>query len=268
MWEGDVWVAARAARAAADIVQEGFFASFDTEMKGAVDPVTQIDRDAEAVIRSVIASHFPDDAVLGEEEGGPAWDAERIWIVDPLDGTVNFIHRLPQVAVSIALWFEGQPQIGVVIDVARNDEYVAVLGEGTRLNGEPIRVSETESLARAMILTGFPYDQREHGDAYLDLTGGLLQRAGAVRCVGSAALDLAWVARGFADGYAEHAGDHGVKAWDMAAGALLVTEAGGRFSNQDGLAHHLDSSAFVASNGPLHDDILELVRSTMPPHLR
>jgi myo-inositol-1(or 4)-monophosphatase len=268
MWEGDVWVAARAARAGADVVQQGFFAHLDTDMKGAVDPVTQVDRDAERVIRSVIASHFPSDSILGEEEGGPAWDSERIWIVDPLDGTVNFIHRLPQVAVSVALWSGGRPEVAVVVDVARNDEYVAVKGDGARLNGRPMRVSDTRHLGSSMVLTGFPYDQRSHGGAYLDLVGGLLESAGAVRCIGSAALDLAWVARGHADGYAEHAGAHGVKAWDMAAGALLVEEAGGRFTDQDGAEHRLEASAFVASNGAIHDELIEIVRTTMPQHLQ
>jgi len=135
MWEGDVWVAVRAARSGADIVQTGFFEELDTELKGAVDPVTQVDRDAEAAIRSVITSHFPEDSILGEEEGGDDWRSKRVWIVDPLDGTVNYVHRIPHVAVSIALWDSGRPLVGVIIDVARNDEYVAAEGEGASMNG-------------------------------------------------------------------------------------------------------------------------------------
>ena len=145
MWEGDVFVALRAARAGADIVQTGFFQPLDTELKGSVDPVTHVDRDAEAAIRSIIAGHFPDDSILGEEEGGDDdWRSGRVWIVDPLDGTVNYVHRIPHVAVSIALWEDSHPLVGVIIDVARNDEYVAVAGEGASMNEEPIRVSETE----------------------------------------------------------------------------------------------------------------------------
>ena len=113
MWEGDVWVASKAARAGADVVQAGFFSAFDTEMKSAVDPVTQIDRDAEDAIRAVIADHFPDDRFLGEEGGGDDWRTGRLWIVDPLDGTVNFVHRLPQVAVSVALERRRGPSTGV-----------------------------------------------------------------------------------------------------------------------------------------------------------
>ncbi|HEX6222167.1 MAG TPA: inositol monophosphatase family protein, partial [Acidimicrobiia bacterium] len=150
MWEGDVWVALHAARAGADVVQTGFFQSLDTEMKSAVDPVTQVDRDAETAIRSVIGSHFPDDAILGEEEGGADWHEGRVWIVDPLDGTVNFVHRVPQVAVSVALWENARPLVGVIIDVARNDEYVAVVGEGASLNGDTIHVSETATLDQSL----------------------------------------------------------------------------------------------------------------------
>ena len=154
MWEGDVWVAVRAARSGADIVQSGFFEPLDTDLKGVVDPVTQVDRDAEAAIRSVIASHFPEDSILGEEEGGEDWRSKRVWIVDPLDGTVNYVHRIPHVAVSIALWDNGRPLVGVIIDVARNDEYVAVESEGASMNGTPIHVSETAQLGDSLVVTG------------------------------------------------------------------------------------------------------------------
>ncbi len=268
MWEGDVWVATRAARAGADIVQSGFFQSYGTEMKGVVNPVTQIDRDSESVIKAMIASHFPNDGFLGEEGGGDSWKEGRTWIVDPLDGTVNFIHRIPQVAVSVALWSDGQPQVAVIIDVARNEEYMAVRGEGATLNGSPLSVTTTEKLGQSMILTGFPYDQRDHSKPYLDLTASLLENARAVRCLGSAALDLAWVASGVADGYSEHGGEHGLKPWDLAAGMLLVTESGGRFTDVLGNEHALEAAAFVASNGHIHDDLLSLVRATLPSHLR
>lgn len=194
MWEGDVWVALRAARAGADIVQTGFFQPLTTEMKSAVDPVTQIDRDAETAVRSVIGSHFPDDGILGEEEGGGDWRHGRVWIVDPLDGTVNYVHRLPQVAVSVALWDDGEPMVGVIIDVARNDEFVAVRGEGATLNGEPIHVSETATLSDSLVSTGFPYDRREHAGAYLRVVEEVMLNSQGTRRLGAAALDLAWLA--------------------------------------------------------------------------
>ena len=268
MWEGDVWVAVRAARSGADIVQTGFFEPLETEMKSAVDPVTQVDRDAEIAVRAAIVSHFPDDGILGEEEGGANWRSGRVWIVDPLDGTVNYVHRVPQVAVSVALWDDGVPQVGVIIDVARNDEYVAVAGGGATLNGEPIHVSDTPSLDRSLIVTGFPYDRREHAAAYLRTMEEVMVATQGTRRLGAAALDLAWVASGRFDGYWEHGGAHGVKPWDVAAGLLLVTEAGGMHSNESGDTHQLEARAHVSTNGKIHDDLRKIVATTMPEHLR
>lgn len=268
MWEGDVWVAIRAARAGADVVQTGYFKDLNTEMKGAVDPVTQVDEDAERAIRHVITTHFPEDDVLGEEGGGADWRSGRIWIVDPLDGTVNYVHRIPQVAISVALWSEGKPLVGVIIDVARNEEFVAVKGEGASVNEEEIHVSETPSLDTAVLVTGFPYDRREHAAAYLRVVEEILTKSQGTRRMGSAALDLAWVACGRFDAYWEHGGDHGVKPWDVAAGLLLVTEAGGQYSNEEGDSHQLEARAHIASNGKLHEDLREIVERTMPEHLQ
>lgn len=268
MWEGDVWVAVRAARAGADIVQTGFFQPLDTELKDAVDPVTQVDRDAEAAVRSVIGSHFPDDGILGEEEGGDDWRRGRVWIVDPLDGTVNYVHRVPHVAVSVALWSDGEPLIGVVIDVARNDEFVAVAGEGATKNGEEIRVSQTDSLSDALMATGFPYDRREHAGAYLRVVEEVMLNSQGTRRLGAAALDLALVATGQYDAYWEHGGDAGVKPWDVAAGLLLVTEAGGSYTDEAGQVNQLQSRAHVATNGRVHEDLRSIVSRTMPEHLK
>jgi myo-inositol-1(or 4)-monophosphatase len=267
MWEGDVWVALRAARAGADVVQTGFFQALDTEMKSAVDPVTQIDRDAETAIRSEIAAHFPDDSILGEEEGGGDWRRGRVWIVDPLDGTVNFVHRVPQVAVSVALWEDANPLIGVIVDVARNDEYVAVTGEGASLNGDTIHVSETATLDQSLVCTGFPYDRREHAAAYLRVVEEVMLNSQGTRRFGAAALDLAWLAAGKYDAYWEHGGTQGIKPWDVAAGMLLVTEAGGTYTNESGEVHRLEARAHVASNGKVHEDLRSIVARTMPEHL-
>lgn len=268
MWEGDVWVAVRAARAAADVVQTGFFESLDTEMKGAVDPVTQVDRIAEDAIRSVIESHFPDDGILGEEGGGGGWEEGRVWIVDPLDGTVNYVHRVPQVAVSVALWDGGKPLVGVIIDVARNDEYVAIAGGGATLNEEPIEVSATETLPSALIATGFPYDRRQHAAAYLRTVGEVMTQCQGIRRLGAAALDLAWVASGRFDAYWEHGGEEGVKPWDVAAGILLITEAGGTYTDEAGVESQLRARAHIASNGRIHEPLRSIVAETMPEHLR
>jgi myo-inositol-1(or 4)-monophosphatase len=268
MWEGDVWVAVRAARAGADVVQAGFFQQLDTEMKSAVDPVTQVDRHAEDAIRAVLGSHFPDDPILGEEGGGGDWRRGRIWIVDPLDGTVNFVHRLPQVAVSVALWDEGRPLVGVIVDVARNDEFVAVEGEGATLNGDPIHVSETATLDQSLVCTGFPYDRREHAGAYLRVVEEVMLNSQGMRRLGSAALDLAWLAAGRYDAYWEHGGAQGIKPWDVAAGSLVVAEAGGTYTDENGEVNQLEARAHVASNGKVHDELASIVARTMPEHLR
>ncbi len=268
MWEGDVWVAVRAARAGADIVQTGFFEPLDTDMKGSVNPVTQVDRDAEIAIRGIITSHFPTDAILGEEGGGQDWSRGRVWIVDPLDGTVNYVHRIPQVAVSVALWDEGKPLVGVVVDVARNDEFVAVAGEGASMNGEDIHVSETARMEDSLVVTGFPYDRREQAAGYLAVVEEVMKVTRGTRRLGAAALDLAWVANGRFDGYWEHGGVHGIKPWDAAAGLLLVTEAGGTVTNESAAEYQLEARAFIASNGKIHEDLRSIVARTMPDHLR
>ncbi len=267
MWELEAETALAAARAGAERVRSGFAEVLETVMKGEVDPVTQIDQAAEEAVMEVINSAFPADGRLGEEGGGSDWREGRVWIVDPLDGTVNFVHAFPHVSVSVALWEDGHPRVGVVIDVARREEFVAVAGGGARLNETPIQVTETEDLADAMVLTGFPYDQRSHAAGYLSIVERLLVESRAVRVVGSAALDLAWVAAGRSDAYAEHGGANGLKPWDMAAGGLLVVEAGGRFTDAEGREDRLEGSAFVASNGHLHDRLLSLVVDTMPDHL-
>lgn len=268
MWEGDVWVALRAARAGADEVRAGSSTDFATEMKGVVDPVTDVDNLAEQAIRETIAAHFPDDAVVGEEGGGKGWDRGRVWIVDPLDGTVNFVHGIPQYAVSVALWIDGHPSIGVVIDVPRNEEFVAVAGRGTTLNDSPISVSATYDVGSSLLVTGFPYDRQEHARAYLEVFGSMLEVAQGVRRLGSAALDLAWVACGRFDGYWEHGGTHGIKPWDIAAGILLVTEAGGRVTDESGATDQLNVRALVATNGLVHQAVQEIVASNMPAHLK
>lgn len=264
MWEGDLWVALRAARAGAEEVLAGAGTNFLTQMKGNVDPVTEIDERAETAIRASIASHFPDDSILGEEGGGEGWKQGRVWIIDPLDGTINFVHALPHFSVSVALWDDGAPLIGVVIDVMRQEEFVAVRGEGARLNDIPIQVSEMASLNDSVIVTGFPYDRQQHAREYLDVVANVLEKAQGIRRLGSAALDLAWVACGRFDAYWEF----GIKPWDAAAGILLVTEAGGIVTDSGGVSNDLDAGACVASNGKIHDELREIVSNGMPEHLR
>lgn len=263
MWEGDVWVAVRAARAGADEVRYAD-PKFATEMKGVVDPVTDIDNMAEAAIRSVITTHFPNDAILGEEGGGEPWDEGRVWIIDPLDGTVNFVHGIPQYAVSVALWSDARPAVGVVIDVSRNEEFVAVAGQGASMNGNEIHVSGVQTMGQSLLVTGFPYDRQNHASEYVAVVASVLEVAQGMRRLGSAALDLAWVACGRFEGYWEY----GIQPWDAAAGVLLVTEAGGMVTDHDGNANQLGSKAFVATNGAIHEDLRTIVADGFPDHLK
>src|SRR5690606_34104099 len=219
----DLQVALEAARAGAEVVRQGFLTRPEVAMKGAVDPVTEVDQAAEDAVLRVLDRHRTDDAVLGEESGGAGWDSDRVWIVDPLDGTVNFIHDMPHFSVSVALWEEGTPRVAVVIDVIRGEEFTAESGAGSQLNGEPITVSTEPDFGDSLIVTGFPYDRQEHADAYASTMAAVVSRVRGVRRLGSAALDFAWVACGRFDGYWEYS----LAPWDTAAGALLVTEAGG-----------------------------------------
>lgn len=243
-------------------MRRGLDSNPGTELKGAVDPVTRIDLDAERCIRAAIEGRLPDDRILGEEGGGADWQAARVWIVDPLDGTVNFIHGAPHACVSVALWDAGEPLVGVVIDVDRDDEYVAEAGRGASVNGEAMAVSGTTTLEDALVGTGFPYDRQQRADSYVSVVSEVLKSAMAVRAMGSAALDLAWVARGRFDAYWEYGGAHGLKPWDIAAGILLVTEAGGHVTYDTDSGGQLSAGAFVASNGAVHDDLRTIVEKT------
>jgi myo-inositol-1(or 4)-monophosphatase len=181
---------------------------------------------------------------------------------------VNFVNRIPQVAVSVALWDNGEPLVGVVIDVSRQEEFVAAVGEGARNNGKPIHVSTTASLEDSLLVTGFPYDRQEHARAYLDVMEQVMTRTRGTRRMGAAALDLAWVACGRFDGYWEHGGPNGVKPWDAAAGMLLVTEAGGTATDSKGAVNDLEPAAFVVTNGKIHEDLRVIIDQYLPAHLR
>jgi len=255
----DLSVALAAARVGAGIVGAAFGGAQSAEFKGAVDPVTEIDRLAETAILDVLASERPGDGVLAEETGGSRNLAGRHWIVDPLDGTVNFVHGIPQVAVAVGLYEDGHPRVGVVVDPIRGEEFTAVIGDGARLNGEAITVSGRD-LSDGVIATGFPYDRRDQGGRYADIVGTVLGRARGVRRFGSAALDLAWVACGRLDGYWEF----GLGPWDIAAAMVLVQEAGGRVTDHRGTPSRVFDSLFVAGNPSLQEELRTLVGSVLP----
>jgi myo-inositol-1(or 4)-monophosphatase len=236
-------------------VATAFGTPVDTQWKSDANPVTEIDRSAEAAILEVIRRFRPADGILAEEAGGGGWAEGRVWIIDPLDGTVNFIHGIPHISVSVALWIDGLPQVGVIYDVIRNEEFYGVRDLGAWLNHEKVAVSRQANFGESLLATGFPYDRNVHGRKYAAVMGEVLTRAQGIRRFGSAALDLAWVACGRYEGYWET----GIAPWDSAAGILLIREAGGKVTNIDGGPHRLDDSVIVTSNGLIHDALLEAI---------
>ncbi|MGE5833293.1 MAG: inositol monophosphatase family protein [Acidobacteriota bacterium] len=228
------------------------------EKKGPIDLVTAADVAAEQAFRQLIASRFPAHAVLGEEHGagrsGPA-DARWRWIIDPLDGTTNFAHGLALFCVSIALEVDGRTEIAVVYDPVAQELFTAERAGGARLNGVPMRVSSRIVLIDALLCTGFPYSIREEQRRQVEVFAGFLGRSRAVRRLGSAALDLCYVAAGRFDGFWEEQ----LHAWDIAAGALIVEEAGGRVTGYADEPLDLFAGRIVASNGALHAPMLEVI---------
>lgn len=255
----DLEVALEAARAGGAIVAGAFGNIQQAEFKGAVDPVTAVDHAAEDAILRVLHDRRPADAVLAEERGGSRDLSGRHWIVDPLDGTVNFLHGIPQVSIAVGLYEDGRPLAGVVFDPLRREEFAAATGAGATLNGRPIGVS-TRPLTEAVIATGFPYDRRKNGETYAHIVGKVVAQARGIRRFGSAALDLSWVAAGRLDGYWEF----GLAPWDIAAAMVIVLEAGGLVSDAAGRASTLFDHVYVAGGEPLHGELRALLSAHMP----
>jgi myo-inositol-1(or 4)-monophosphatase len=247
-------VAVAAAETAGEVLRSGFGREQTVKYKGKVDLVTDVDERAEAVIGEMLRGAFPGYGMLAEEGGRRLGEGDSRWIVDPLDGTTNYAHGLPIFAVSIALERAGEVVLGVVHDPMRGETYVAERGGGATLNGEPIRVSDTDEPIRALLVTGFPYDRSDMGTA-VELFGRLTELTQGVRRLGAAALDLCYVAAGRLDAYYEK----GLHAWDVAAGSLILKEAGGRITDYRGRELDLEGREIVASNGLLHTVLLEAI---------
>ncbi len=248
-------VAVAIALDAGAILRSRFGKPHDISFKGPLDLVTEADKAAELLIASRLRSAFPDHDLLGEEGSRSENTGARFrWVIDPLDGTTNFAHGLPTFAVSIALEDAGQPVAGVIYDPMRNELFRAIRGGGASLNGEPIRVSRTEHVHSAVLVTGFAHtleQRRLQGLAWC----GVLAHARALRQTGSAALNLCYVASGRLEGYWER----GIQPWDVAAGALLVSEAGGHVSNREGGSFNAHDRVVVATNGVLHQELLAIL---------
>jgi len=228
------------------------------DKKGTIDLVTEVDVAVERMFRDLIAERFPDHDVLAEELGGSATvPAGACWIFDPIDGTTNFAHGLPIFCASLALEIDGVPEVAAVYDPNRKELFTAERGGGAFLNGIPLRVSSSASLVDALLVTGFPYDVHARVDEIVGLFAAFVGQARAVRRLGSAAIDLCWVAAGRMDGFWES----DLKAWDIAGGALIVSEAGGRVTALNGAPFESRGGQVLASNGRIHDAMLDVIRN-------
>lgn len=257
-------IAVKAARRAANIINRASMQLdlLTVESKQPNDFVTEVDRAAENAIIEVLREAYPDHAILAEESGhsgAAAADSEFVWIIDPLDGTTNFIHDFPQYAVSIAQTKNGTLEHAVVFDPLRNELFTASRGSGAFLNDRRIRVSRRIRLSEALLGTGFPFRDLSQIDAYLNTFKELTKKTAGIRRAGAAALDLAYVAAGRLDGFWES----GLSAWDMAAGALLVLEAGGLVSDFSGEAGYLDAGKIVAGTPKVFGQLLPVVQAGM-----
>jgi myo-inositol-1(or 4)-monophosphatase len=220
--------------------------------KGEIDLVTEVDLEVERLARGILEARFPDHDILAEELGGEPSGASHRWVFDPLDGTTNFAHGVPIFCAALALEIDGEAVVGAVFDPNRQELFTAERGVGAWRNGAPLRVSATDRLIDALLVTGFPYDVHETLADVVGLFGAFVGSARAIRRLGSAAIDLCWVAAGRMDGFWEER----LQPWDTRAGALLVTEAGGRVSGLDGSVWQPESGHLVASNGRIHDQML------------
>jgi myo-inositol-1(or 4)-monophosphatase len=257
------WLAAarETARAAGDVLMEHFGRALDVRKKGAIDLVTQADLAAEAVVLARLQAAFPEHGFLLEETGARAGSGDCTWVIDPLDGTTNFVHGYPPFCVSVGLMRGEEPVLGVVYAPALGEEFWAVRGGGAWRNGAPVRVSTRDSLRESMLATGFPYDVQTAADDVVPLFAAFLRRAQAIRRDGSAALDLCYVAMGRFDGFWERR----LRPWDTAAGAAILAEAGGRLSRFDGGPFSIHVPEVVASNGRIHAEMLAVTGGAHPP---
>ncbi|HSN39102.1 MAG TPA: inositol monophosphatase family protein [Burkholderiales bacterium] len=231
--------------------------------KAANDYVSEVDHEAEQAIIRTLLEAYPDHSILAEESGASG-KSEYQWIIDPLDGTTNFLHGFPQYAVSIALAHKGLITQAVIYDPGRNDLFTATRGRGAYLNETRIRVSKRAQLRTGLVGTGFPFRQFEHVDAYLGMFRDMIGNTAGVRRPGAAALDLAYVAAGRLDGFWEL----GLSPWDIAAGSLLVTEAGGLIGDLEGNENYMGSGNVVAGNPKVFVEMLKLLAPHLTPALK
>jgi myo-inositol-1(or 4)-monophosphatase len=253
-------IAIKAARRAGEVITRNlnYLDRLTVTAKSQNDFVSEVDKKAEAEIISILHKAYPNHGILAEESGKAAGD-DYLWIIDPLDGTTNYLHGFPQFAVSIALHHKGRAELGVVYDPLRQELFTALRGDGATLNDHRIRVSKRKGLDGALLGTGFPFKEQHHLDTYLATFKALFPMTAGIRRAGSAALDLAYVAAGRLDGFWEI----GLQPWDMAAGALLVREAGGIIGDFGAGSDFMETGNIIGGNPKVFDGIYQAIS----PHL-
>lgn len=250
-WQAELDVAIEAARAAGRVLADR---PSTVDHKGAIDLVTDVDRRAEQAVFAVLRAALPDVPVSGEESGGASSGTR--WVVDPIDGTTNFVHGFPWYATSVGLEVDGRSVVGVVLEVPRGRLFTATRGGGARVDGSRLWVSRTDRLSNALVGTGFPYDRAQRAAELLVPVRAVLEQTRGVRRTGAASLDLCYVAAGALDAFFER----DLAPWDVAAGALIVEEAGGKVTAHDGSAPVGQPTSPLATNGVLHDAMIALLR--------
>lgn len=258
-YQNELDTAKKAAREASSIItQYASDESFSIELKGKNDLVTDADLASEKAIIATIQSEFPDDQILAEESSvKTSLPKGRVWIIDPIDGTTNFAHQFPRYCVSIALWEDEQPKVGLVLEVASQELFTAVKGEGAWLNGNKISISENTDPSSSLIGTGFPYKDLDLVDNYLVLFKRMMEKTHGVRRPGTAAWDLCNVACGRFEGFYEY----GLSPWDVAAGTLIIQEAGGVICDWKGGSEWLFGERIIAGNEVIKDFLLQEIHS-------
>jgi myo-inositol-1(or 4)-monophosphatase len=257
MWDKEFDLARHASREAGNILISRFGRVNHITKKGEIDLVTEADVQAEDVIVDIIRSRFPQDSILAEERGEHARDRERVWLIDPLDGTTNFAHGFPFFSVSIAFQVDGQSVLGIVSNPRLGEHFEALKGAGAFLNDKAIRVSETKDLQESLLAVGFPYTIRENPHRVMAHLKKMAACAQGIRRPGSASIDLVYVAAGRLDGFWEE----GLKPWDTAAGTVIVQEAGGMVSDYEGRPYSPFMNTIVASNSRIHEAMLSVLNS-------
>lgn len=250
-------VALKAVKEGGAVLIQHFGKVKSIDYKGEINLVTEVDRQSEQKIVSIIKDKYPDHSILAEETGDSGGSSPFKWIIDPLDGTTNYAHSYPCFCVSLAIEYEGEVIYGAVYDPMREEIFTAEKGDGAYVNGKIIKVSSTQELNHSLLCTGFPYDIRDDIESNILNFRNFLMKSQAVRRDGSAALDLCYVAAGRFDGFWEQK----LFPWDVAAGSLLITEAGGKLSNFKDKKFNIYDTEIVASNGIIHHQMIETLKS-------